>query len=65
MKIKTVYFENEGFVDYGYYLEINGKRVTIENSNDSRYPIERVFHNIADCYEYVITTYIVGVEILC
>jgi uncharacterized protein (DUF1330 family) len=50
------YFEDEGYVDYGYYLYEDGKVETAYNEQDSRYPIQLVFSSEANALEHYLQT---------
>ena len=58
MKVKIIYFENEGYVPWGYYLEVDGVRHTFPNPEDPRYPIEQVFSHRGDALEVFIKEYL-------
>ena len=56
MNVEVRYFENEGYVDYGYYLFVDGKPETIP-SQDPRYPTQLVFGSAEDAMEHVLDKY--------
>ena len=56
MKISLQYFENEGYVDYGFYIYVDGIPETIE-SDDPRYPQKLVFGTESSALEYVLEKY--------
>lgn len=52
VSLQIKYFEDEGFVDWGYYLYVDGKIETSPNEQDPRYPITCVYSSEANALEH-------------